>query len=557
MASSQDELVFLPLGGLGEIGMNAALYGFGPEKDRKWILVDCGMGFGSEEQLPGIDVVYPDMRFIEKQRHNLLGIFITHAHEDHIGALVEMWPRLEAPVYATKFAIGLLETRRLSEANAPKIELNEISTGQRLKLGPFDIEYVPVAHSIPESNALAIRTPQGLVVHTGDWKLDPTPYLGSLTSEETFRALGEEGVLALICDSTNVVREGVSPSEADVAKNLAALIKDAPHRVAVTTFASNVARIRSVAEAARECGREVVVVGRAMDRVVEVAKECGFLDGLPEFRSAENYGYLPRDKVVAILTGSQGEPRAALARVASDEHPDITLTAGDRVVFSSRAIPGNEKAVGSIINSLIEQGVEVITDRTELVHVSGHPRRGELAQMYEWTKPRIAIPAHGEPLHLAEHAKFARQQGVPEVVRAKNGTMVRLAPGNAEIIDTIPAGRLYKDGNIVIPAGERALPERRKLAFAGIVTVAIAIDSKGEIAGDPVVDVMGLPEKNRQGRDLTDIIADAVADLLDGLSSAKRRDPDLVENAVHRTVRAAVNQEWGKKPACHVLVIEV
>jgi ribonuclease J len=556
MASHQDELVFLPLGGLGEIGMNAALYGFGPEDNRQWILVDCGMGFGGEENLPGIDVVYPDLRFIEEERHNLLGIFITHAHEDHIGALVEMWPRLNVPVYATKFAIGLLETRRLSEADAPKVDLREIVPGQRLKIGSFDIEYVPVAHSIPESNALAIRTPHGLVVHTGDWKLDNTPYLGSLTSEETFRALGDEGVLALICDSTNVVREGTSPSESDVSRNLAQLIKDAPHRVAVTTFASNVARIRSVAEAARECGREVVVVGRAMDRVVDVAKECGYLDGLPEFRSAENFGYMPRDKIVAILTGSQGEPRAALARIAQDEHPDIALSAGDRVIFSSRAIPGNEKGVGSIINSLIEQGIEVITDRTELVHVSGHPRRGELAQMYQWTRPRIAIPAHGEPLHLSEHAKFARAQGVQEVVRAKNGTVVRLSPGPAEIVDNIPTGRLYRDGNIVIGAGERALPERRKLAFAGIVTVAIAIDDRGELVGDPVIDAMGLPDKNRQGRDLTDIIADTVADLLDGLSKAKRRDPEAVENAVHRAVRAAVNQEWGKKPACHVLVIE-
>jgi ribonuclease J len=556
MASHQDELVFLPLGGLGEIGMNAALYGFGPEEERQWILVDCGMGFGGEENLPGIDVVYPDLRFIEEERHNLLGIFITHAHEDHIGALVEMWPRLNVPVYATKFAIGLLETRRLSEADAPKVDLRVIVPGQRLKIGSFDIEYVPVAHSIPESNALAIRTPHGLVVHTGDWKLDNTPYLGSLTSEEAFRALGDEGVLALVCDSTNVVREGTSPSESDVSKNLAQLIKDAPHRVAVTTFASNVARIRSVAEAARECGREVVVVGRAMDRVVDVAKECGYLDGLPEFRSTENFGYMPRDKIVAILTGSQGEPRAALARIAQDEHPDIALSAGDRVIFSSRAIPGNEKGVGSIINSLIEQGIEVITDRTELVHVSGHPRRGELAQMYQWTRPRIAIPAHGEPLHLSEHAKFARAQGVQEVVRAKNGTLVRLSPGPAEIVENIPTGRLYRDGNIVIGAGERALPERRKLAFAGIVTVAIAIDDRGELVGDPVIDAMGLPDKNRQGRDLTDIIADTVADLLDGLSKAKRRDPEAVENAVHRAVRAAVNQEWGKKPACHVLVIE-
>jgi ribonuclease J len=293
-----------------------------------------------------------------------------------------------------------------------------------------------------------------------------------------------------------------------------------------------------------------------MDRVVDVAKECGYLEGLPEFRSTDNFGYIPRDKIVAILTGSQGEPRAALARIAQDEHPNIALSAGDRVIFSSRAIPGNEKGVGSIINSLIEQGIEVITDRTELVHVSGHPRRGELAQMYQWTRPRIAIPAHGEPLHLSEHAKFARAQGVQEVVRAKNGTLVRLSPGPAEIVDNVPTGRLYRDGNIVIGAGERALPERRKLAFAGIVTVAIAIDDRGELVGDPVIDVMGLPDRNRQGRDLTDIIADTVADLLDGLSKAKRRDPEAVENAVHRAVRAAVNQEWGKKPACHVLVIE-
>jgi ribonuclease J len=557
MSSSNDELVFLPLGGLGEIGMNAALYGFGPERNRQWILVDCGMGFGGEENLPGIDLVYPDLRFIEEERHNLLGIFITHAHEDHIGALVEMWPRLRAPVYATKFAIGLLETRRLSEAGAPKIDLHEIAPNNRLKLGPFDVEYVPVAHSIPESNALAIRTPHGLVVHTGDWKLDNTPYLGSLTSEETFRALGDEGVLALVCDSTNVVRDGVSPSEADVARRLAELIKDAPQRVAITTFASNVARIRSVAEAARECGREVVVVGRAMDRVVDVAGDCGYLEGLPEFRPTETFGYLPRDKVVALLTGSQGEPRAALARIALDEHPDIALSKGDRVIFSSRTIPGNEKSVGTIINNLIEQGIEVITDRTELVHVSGHPRRGELAQMYQWTRPRIAIPAHGEALHLAEHAKFAQAQGVKEVVRAKNGTLVRLSPGTAEIIDTIPAGRLYRDGNIVIKSGERALPERRKLAFAGIVSVAIAIDDRGEIAGDPVIDSMGLPEKNRKGEILSDLIADAVADLLDGLSKVKRRDPEAVENAVERAVRAVVNEHWGKKPACHVLVIEV
>ncbi len=557
MASHLDELVFVPLGGLGEIGMNAALYGFGPEDDRQWILVDCGMGFGGEENLPGVDVVYPDLRFIEEERQNLLGILITHAHEDHIGALVEMWPRLRAPVYATRFAVGLLETRRLSEPGAPKVDLNEIVPGQRLTLGPFDIEFVPVAHSIPESNAVAIRTPAGLVVHTGDWKIDDTPYLGSLTSEAAFRALGDEGVLALVCDSTNVVREGVSPSEADVSRSLAELIKASPERVAITTFASNVARLRSVAEAAREAGREVVVAGRAMDRVIEVARECGYLDDLPEFRRADAFGYFPRDKVVALLTGSQGEPRAALARIANDEHPEIALSPGDRVIFSSRAIPGNEKAVGSIINSLIASGVDVVTDRTHLVHVSGHPRRGELARMYEWTRPRIAIPAHGEALHLAEHARFARAQGVPEVVRAKNGTMVRLAPGPAEIIDNVPVGRLYRDGDIVTDANDRALPERRKLAFAGIVSVAIAIDGRGDVAGDPIVDLMGVPAKSRNGEEIADLIADAVGDVLDTLPKPKRRDPEAVENAVVRAIRGKVNEVWGKKPACHVLVIEV
>jgi ribonuclease J len=555
--AAQDELVFVALGGLGEIGMNAALYGFGPPERRQWILVDCGMGFGGEENLPGVDLVYPDLRFIEEERDNLLGIFITHAHEDHIGALVEMWPRLRAPVYATRFAVGLLETRRLSEPGAPKVDLREIAAGTPVRLGPFEVEYVPVAHSIPESNALAIRTPHGLVVHTGDWKLDQTPYLGSQTSEEQFRRLGEEGVLALICDSTNVVRDGVSPSESDVARELAKLIKDSPSRVAITTFASNVARMRSVADAARECGREVVVVGRAMDRVVEVAKECGFLEGIADFRPPETFGYLPRDKVVALLTGSQGEPRAALARIAAGEHPEIALSKGDRVIFSSRAIPGNEKGVGTIINNLIEKGIEVVTDRTHLVHVSGHPRRDEMKVMYAWTRPRIAIPAHGEPLHLAEHASFARAQGVPEVVQARNGSMVRLAPGKAAIIDDVPAGRLYRDGDIVIPATDRAIPDRRKLAFGGIVSVAIAVEEDGTIAGDPIIDAMGLPERTRRGEVLTDLIAETVGNTLDSLPKARRRDPEALEDAVVRAIRNTVGNVWGKKPACHVLVVEV
>jgi ribonuclease J len=515
------------------------------------------MGFAGEEHLPGVDVMYPDLSFIEKRSQDLVAILITHAHEDHIGALVEMWPRLRAPIYATRFAVGLIEARKLNEPGAPKIDLNEIAPGNRLQLGPFNIEYIPVSHSIPESNALAIRTPAGLVVHTGDWKIDPTPYLGGTTEEGAFRALGEEGVLALVCDSTNIVRDGVSPSESDVAAGLKELIANAPHRVAITTFASNVARIRAVAEAAQSCGREVVVVGRAMDRVIDVAGECGYLSGLNEFSPPQAYGYLDRSRVVALLTGSQGEPRAALARVAEDEHPDIALSAGDRVIFSSRTIPGNETPVNTIINSLVRRGIEVVTDRTNLVHVSGHPRRDEVARMYEWTRPQIAVPVHGEDLHLAVHADFARRQGVPHVMKARNGTVVKLAPGQPEIVEHVQVGRLFRDGDVVIGQMDRAIPERRKLSLAGIVSIAIAIDERGELAGDPAVENMGLPERTRSGETFAELIDSAIAETLNGLPRARRRDSEAVEQAVGRAVRGVVRAHWGKKPACHVLVVEV
>ena len=554
MVMGQEELVFLPLGGVGEIGMNAALYGFGPEKGRKWIMVDCGMGFAGEENMPGIDLMFPDLTFIEQRRKDLLGIFITHAHEDHIGAISELWSRLKAPVYATRFAKNLLETRRLSDPGAPKVDLREVKPGRRINAGPFELEYVPVSHSIPESNAIAIRTAAGLVLHTGDWKIDPTPIAGSVTSPEAFTALGDEGILAIVCDSTNVVREGFSPSEKAVAETLKTLIADAPHRVAVTTFASNVARIRAVAEAAVACGREIVAVGRAMDRVIDVARECGYLDGLPEFRRADSWKSLPRERVVALLTGSQGEPRAAVSR---RDHPDISLASGDRVIFSSRAIPGNERDVGSIINDLIEQGVEVITDRTELVHVSGHPRRDEMVEMYKWTRPGTAIPVHGEPLHLDEHARFARAQGVQNVVKARNGSLVRLSPGTPAVIDNVKAGRLFKDGDVLIDDKDRAIPERRKLMQAGLVSVAIAIDEDGVVLGEPAVDIIGLPNRGRSGDPLIDTVVDAVSRTLSGLSRGKLKDSEGVEKAVDRAVRTAVNEVWGKKPACHVQVVEV
>jgi len=551
-----EELVFCPLGGVGEIGMNFSLYGFGSQSKKDWIAVDCGVAFAGPD-LPGIDLIMPDPRFIAGEKKRLRALIITHAHEDHIGAVADLWPRLGCPVYLTPFAAAMLEAKRLSEAGAPKMPIHIIQPGQVTELGPFSVEMIAVAHSIPESTSLAIRTPLGLVVHTGDWKIDPTPVLGDVTDEARFRVLGDEGVLAMIGDSTNAIREGISPSEREVANELEKIIRAAKGRVAVTTFASNAGRIRSVAEAAMRCDRQVVLVGRAMERVIGIAREQGMLEGIPPFVGAESYGYIPRDKMVAVLTGSQGEPRAALARIANDDHPEVTLTPGDTVVFSSRTIPGNEKAVGNIINNLIKQGVKVITDRDGLVHVSGHPRRGEMEQMYSWVRPKIAIPVHGEALHMAEHAALAKRMGVKEVILANDGDMVRLAPGEPDVVDTVPAQRLLKDGSLLIEEAARVVPERRRLAFAGIVSVAIALDDRGQIVGDIQMDMAGVPEQDAMGEDLAELVEETVIDCVEGLPKARRRDPDAVAESVTRAIRGTLNGKWGKKPMCHVLVVTV
>ncbi len=554
---AQGELVFAPLGGIGEIGMNLSIYGVGDGRRRRWLIVDCGVSFASEEHLPGVDLILPDIRYLIEERKNIVGLVLTHGHEDHLGALIDLWPRLKVPLYATPFTAALFEAKRLSEPGAPEIPINVVPLGGRLPLDPFTIDFINVAHSIPESNALAIRTPLGTVLHTGDWKIDATPVVGAPTDQAKLTALGDEGVLALVGDSTKADRDGRSPSEADVAKTLAELSRSAPARVAVTTFASHVGRIRAVADAARSADREVVLVGRAMERVAQVARETGYLDGVQDFRAAESYGYLPPDKVLALCTGSQGEPRAALARIAEDEHPEVTLTRGDRVIFSARTIPGNEKAVARVINGLVTQGVEVITDRDHLVHVSGHPRRAELLDMIGWVRPKILIPAHGEALHLAEHAKLARGAGVPEVLVCRNGDLIRLAPGSAEIIDEVPSGRLYKDGALLIDAQSRTVASRRRLSFAGIVSVALALSDNGSLVADPEIELIGIPETDAGGQAMAEIARDAVEKAFEALPKPRRRDPDQVAEAVRRAVRGAIADHWRKKPICHVHVLEV
>jgi ribonuclease J len=484
---------------------------------------------------------------------DVVGIVITHAHEDHYGALLDLWPRLRKPVWMTPFTAGLLEAKRGFDGGV-EIPVEIYRPGERFTVGPFDIETVAVTHSIPEPVSLAIRTPLGLVVHTGDWKIDPQPTVGPLTDEAKFRALGDEGVLALVCDSTNALREGDSPSEKEVAAGLRGVIEEARGRVAVTTFSSNVGRIRSIAEAARDAGRQVLVLGSSMKRVIDVASELGYLDGLPEFLSEDSYAFIPRENLVILCTGSQGEPRAALAKLARGEMKNVSLAPGDTVVYSSRVIPGNEKAILETKNLLIEQGIRIIEDGDALVHVSGHPRRNELRQMYKWVRPRILVPVHGEAAHLVGQGLLGEAEGIPRIGHVRNGDMLRLAPGEPEIVGEVPFGRIYKDGKLIGTDEEMGVRERRKLSYVGHVAVNVVLDERHELAGDPDLVAIGTARANARGALLEDVMLDAAIGAVESIPRVRRKDLDLVAESVRRSVRAAANEAWGKKPLVTVFV---
>ncbi len=549
------ELVFCPLGGVGEIGMNFGLYGFGPAGKREWIIVDCGVTFPGPD-LPGVELVLPDISFIEDEIDNLRGMVITHAHEDHYGAVLDLWPRLQTDVWMTPFSAGLLEAKRQSESNAPKVPVQIFRAGETFEVGPFRIEAVAVAHSIPEPVSLAITTPLGTVIHTGDWKIDQAPSIGPKTDEARFRALGDAGVLALVCDSTNAMREGESPTEEAVGEGLREVIAAAKGRVAVTTFSSNVGRIRSIAEASRDAGREVLVLGRSLKRVIDVATELGYLDGLPGFLDEEEFQTIPRDKVVILCTGSQGEGRAALAKLARDEMRNVSLAPGDAVVFSSRVIPGNEKAILEIENQLIERGIRIIGDGDALVHVSGHPRRSELRRMYNWTRPQVLVPVHGEAAHLVAQGSLGAMEGIPDVAQVRNGDMLRLAPGKAEIVGEVPHGRIFKDGRLIGTDQEVGLRDRRKLSYAGHVAVNIVLDERRELDGDPDIVAIGVAELDESGTPLEEIMLEAAIGAVRSIPRARRKDLDLVSESARRAVRNAANAAWGKKPVVTVFVTQ-
>ena len=551
-----DELVFLPLGGSNEIGMNFNCYGYGPADKRKWIIVDVGVTFG-DQTTPGVDIILPDPQFIVDRADDILAVVLTHAHEDHIGAMGWLWPRLKAPIYATPFTAFLLREKMRERGCLDEADITEVPLGGTVDIGPFQVSYITLTNSIPEPNGLAIRTPLGTVLHTGDWKIDPDPILGGVTDQDAIRKLGDEGVLAMVCDSTNVFVDGSAGSEADVREQMNLLIGSLKGRVAVACFASNVARMHTAIQAAEAAGRRVCLVGRSMIRMAAAAASVGLFKDIAPFVSEQDAKSLPDNAVMYLCTGSQGEARAALARIADGSHPHVRLGQGDHCVFSSRVIPGNEVPIRNLQNKLADRGVRLYTERDHPgIHVSGHPCRDELKQMYQWARPQIAVPTHGERRHLLEHAALARDLQVAETVAPRNGDMVRLAPGRAAIIDEVPSGRLYVDGGILTTEDGEALRERRHMSHSGVLTVSVVLDGRGRIVSGPQVRGVGLPsDADYPLGEMLDDLARTAEETVQQLGRDDLDDDEAVEQALMRTLKRASQRIWGRRPIVEATVL--
>ena len=548
MDFENSDLAFLPLGGTGEIGMNLNLY----RCDGKWLAVDCGIGFGGAAH-PEVDVMMADPGFIADRRDQLLGLVITHAHEDHIGAVAWLWPQLRCPVYATPFAATVLR-RKLAEVQLlNQVKIHVVPPGGSIDLAPFRLQFLRVTHSILEAQALVIDTPHGLLLHTGDWKLDPEPLIGPRTDEAVMAALGERGVLAMICDSTNAMVEGHSGSEAEVRQSLTALLRDLRGRIAVTCFASNIVRIESVTHAAHAAGRSVALVGRSLRNLDAAARECGYLRDLPPFLTENDVDDVPDDNLLMLVTGSQGEPRSALARIALDTHPRVALGEGDTVVFSSRVIPGNERAIGTVQDNLVRRGVHLMTDVDHLVHVSGHPARDELRRLYRLVKPRYSVPTHGEWRHLSAHAALAQEAGARPFL-LEDGDVLSLAPDVAQVVDSAPVGRLVLDGNRLTPFSGGVMTARRRMLFNGLVLASIAVDANGRLRGEPRVSAPGLFESDDAELDR---VSNEFAEALEDLPISLRRDDMALTDAARAALRRALGRRLQKRPLVDVHLLRV
>lgn len=555
MNFKKDEFYFIPLGGAEQFGVNLNVYGYGG----KWIAVDCGMGF-ADERFPGVDILLPDPKFLVERKKDLIALIITHAHEDHIGAVAHLWPRLKCPIYASPFTAAVLR-KKISENPACRdAEIIEIRANEKLDLKPFKLTFTPVTHSVPDTMALFIETDAGNVVHSGDWNLDPNPTLGEPTEAEPFKKFGEKGVLAYIGDSTNAEVDGVSGSESDVERGLAEVFRECEGRIAITMFASNVGRLRSVCLAARQTGRQVALLGRSLHTMTAAARDCGYLKDVPEFVSEDDIGYIPDDKLIIVVTGSQGEARAQLARIARGEHPEITFKKGDTVIFSARPIPGNEREIIEVKNNLAASHVRIISPREtkHTIHVSGHPARDEITQMFQWLRPQSVIAVHGERTMLEAHAALALASQVPTAIVPNNGSVIRLSPGTPQVIDHVETGLLAVEPGRIIDSGHQAIAQRRKLQYSGAVHATLVMDARGKLMADPQVSTVGLIDpEDKDGQKFEDEILDEIEDLLADMTKQELYDDKFVTEEIRIGIRRFVDHKLSIKPKTSVHVVRV
>ena len=551
----KDELLFCPLGGSGEIGMNMNLFGYGQPGDHKWIMVDIGVTF-ADDTLPGVDLIYPDPGFIVERKDNLLGIVLTHAHEDHIGAIAHLWPNLKCKIFATPFTALLVKEKFKEKHIDITKDLQIVQLNGKVKLEPFDIEYITLTHSILEPNGLRIKTPAGIVLHTGDWKVDPNPLIGEDINSKRLKEIGDEGVLAMICDSTNVFSVGRSGSELDVRKSMLNIMSRLKKRIIITSFASNVARMETAFYCAEKTGRQISLVGRSMHRIYKAARQCGYLQNLIEPIDPRDAKNISRDKIIYLCTGSQGEPMGATKRIVNGIHPDVYLEKGDTVIFSSKIIPGNEKKLYAMHNEIVKNGVEIITEENSFVHVSGHPNRDDLKDMYSWVKPRSVIPVHGEHRHMMEQARFAKKMQVPHTLQVENGDIVRLHPGsNPEIIDKAPSGRMYLDGSIGVREDSNGIKERKNLALNGYLEVTLLVNNNGKIK-KPIISFRGLPVDEIPETFIFDM-EDEVDNICRTFSlQSKKQEQNLIEN-LKQSCRRIVKEKTGKKPFTTINIFRI
>ena len=554
MAKGGQELVYCSLGGAGEIGMNLNLFGYGKPGEYKWIVVDIGVTF-SDDNIPGIEVILPNPEFIANQKENLLGIVLTHAHEDHVGAIAHLWPMLECPIYATPFTAAIVREKFKELKINIGSHLKIIKLGGNVKLGAFDIDYVTLTHSILEPNGLAITTPEGVVLHTADWKIDEDPLIGEKTDVKKLTELGKKGVLAMVCDSTNIFNLGSSGSESLVRTGLLTVLEKMKNRIVITSFASNVARMETVFKVAEKIGRQVCLVGRSMNRIYQLARQCNYLQDIKVPIDVRDAKKIPKNKMVFLCTGSQGEQRAALARIANGTHPDLHLEKDDNVIFSSRIIPGNEKRLYKIFNDFSKSEINVLSEENSMIHVSGHPAREDLKKMYSWVKPKIVIPVHGEQRHMAEHINFAKEMGVKFPVKVSNGEIIRLAPGEPQVVDKVTWGRVYLDGKVLIDNDSHVLKERRNMAANGYMEITVLISKNGQIKNNPIITLKGIPliqeDESEIEYDLEDVVMDTCKNF--NLNNSKQ-EKNLIDT-LKGNCRKLINDKSGKKPLVNINLV--